>query len=324
MSIEGAFEAALRSLVGRVATRVSRGLTKEYVTRVAEGRVPRGRLRFRESALAFGSGKTSVVWDDRALTTDVPDNRLIAHALRRASRLRLADLSLKAEVIRLERVFASFTTAQRFGPQDYLGRSYTRLSADYAAIHAVASLVVMGTGPTAEFGSAPFLPFGIDVPAVFEQAVFNLLSVELPQGIKAVPKLRVPLGGGLTFVPDMVLQDERGNVKAVLDTKYKYELSISDVQQVVAYSAALSSNDAILVSPRAPEARLRAGTVDVHLVTFDLSLPVSSAADRLARSVAEILSDRGNGVREAIPSHLVQRDFITSTSQNPRSPLEHT
>ncbi len=254
-----------------MSRRIARGLRKDYAAELRKGPSPHGRILFRESARLFASGRAAMVWEERPLTVDNLDNRLIAWALRRASRSILLDPMLRVDVVRIERLLAAWTTPQVFGVADYRRRIDEPSHPDYAAIHALCALVVSATGPSADTGETPFLPFGIDVPGVFERAVFNVLARSLPAGMLARRHRSVPLGAGLRFVPDIVVEQADGRVVAVLDTKYKASVEQSDVQQAVAYATAMNCGDAFLVYPTLTDrGALRAGEVAVRLVVFDI------------------------------------------------------
>lgn len=301
--IEDGFALVLKLLAGRVSRRIARGLRKEYAADLRKGPSPHGRILFRESARLFASGRAAMVWEERPLTVDNLDNRLIAWALRRASRSIVGEPLLKADVVRVERLLGAWTTPQVFDVAAYRRRIDASVDPDYAAIHALCALVVSATGPSTEVGETPFLPFGIDVPTVFERAVFNLLRPILPPGLSVRRQRVVPLGSGMRFVPDIVLENSDGRVVVVLDTKYKTALEQADVQQVVAYAASLRCTDAFLIYP-SPAARreVRAGPISVHSVAFDMNGDPAEEARNLAMAVEAVVARKAKASPDGRPA----------------------
>ncbi|MDX7952873.1 hypothetical protein P7D22_17035 [Lichenihabitans sp. Uapishka_5] len=285
-TLQDAMEAVVRVLVRAVSNRLARGLRKDYVHDIRTGQVPRGRLRLRDSTLRFASGRPSLCWDERFLTVDIDDNRILAFTLFQVSRIGLQDRSLATDVAHVQRLLAMMTSHRSYIPDRCRGRAYAGADQDYGALHAMCALLLEGIGPTADEGTAPFPQFGFDMPTIFERAVAALLRTRLRPGLRLVEKPTLSLGAGMRFRPDLVVVDVDGRAKAVLDTKYKTQLVESDVQQAVAYATALDVNKAFLIHP-VPVGRgsIEAGRVSVTTLTFDLARDPSTAADDLVAAM---------------------------------------
>lgn len=281
-TIEECFGVILDLLASKVSRRVGEGLRKEYVASNFRGSSPHGRIRFRESLRLFASGKPAVAWEERPLTVDNIDNRLLAWALPRAARYPGASAETRAEITRLGRLLAAWTSPQAFGVDDYLRRVNSVAEEGYAALHALCALVLLGAGPSQDNGDAAFVPYGIDVPTVFQNAVHRLLVETLPHGMTAIAEPVLPIGSGLRFQPDVVVHGRDGHVAAVLDSKYKTMIEPGDVQQMVAYATALRCTKAFLVYPTPTSVtELRAGDVTVRTMHLDLSGDLVPSARRL-------------------------------------------
>lgn len=289
-TIESALDCVLGLLCERTRRRIARGLRKGYVPERRSGQAPKGKLRTRETVKSLSSGRPILVWDERPLTPDIDDNRILAWTLRQASTLTRREGALGAEVVRLERHLAALATARPFGSRDCHGRSYDRSSADYAELHALSALVLDGAGPSTGKGEQQFLSFGAYMPTLFEQAVAVLLGAGAGE-LRFVVKPKIALGAGLHFEPDLVVESRSGEALAVIDTKYKPGIVDTDVQQIVAYAAALSVELAFLVYPAPVKTeRLRAGPITVVSACFDLGLPPTVAASRLSDVIGQEIS----------------------------------
>jgi 5-methylcytosine-specific restriction enzyme subunit McrC len=281
-TIEECFGIVLDLLAQRVSRRVAQGLRKEYVTTTFRGASPRGRIRFRDSVKLFASGRPIVAWEERPLTVDTLDNRLLAWALPRAARSPAVSPETRAELTRLGRLLAGWTSVQAFRVDDYLRRVKEAADDGYAALHALCALILLGAGPSQENGTAPFLPYGIDVPTVFQNAAFHLIAEALPHGLTVSAEPVLPLGSGMRFQPDIVVHDTSGRAIAVLDSKYKTSLEQGDVQQILAYATALRCTDAFLIYPtRLGIGELMAGDVKLRTLSLDPSEDLRAGARNL-------------------------------------------
>lgn len=284
-TIGSALDAVLGLLCERIGRRIAQGLRKGYAPERRSGQVPRGSVQARETIRSFSSGRPILVWDERPLTPDVDDNRILAWTLRLASRTVQRGGALGSEIVRLERHLAALTTERPFEPRDCRDRSYDRSFADYGELHSLCALVLEGVGPSAGMGDKDFLSFGAYMPTLFERAVAILVRAEMGD-LNLVTKPKIPLGHGMSFEPDLVVEGQDGRVLAVMDTKYKASVVDTDVQQIVAYAAALGAEMAFLIYPAPVEPeRLKAGRITVIAASFDLELPPAAAAARLVELV---------------------------------------
>jgi 5-methylcytosine-specific restriction enzyme subunit McrC len=305
-TIGSALDTVLGLLCKRIGLRIARGLRKAYAPARMSGQSPRGKVSARETVRSFSSGRPILVWDERPLTADVDDRKSVAWTLRQASRLAPRDGSANPEIVRFERHLAALTTPRPFEARDCRGRSYDRSCADYEELHALCALVLDGVGPAAGRDRHHFLSFGAYMPTLFERAVAVLLG-EATVGLKIVVNPKIAIGGGFRFEPDLVVADQSGRPVAVIDTKYKAGLVDTDVQQIVAYAAALSVETAFLVYPAPVKTtRLRAGGITVVPTSFDLGLAPADAASHLADIVRREITptDRAmpSGARSTVMS----------------------
>ena len=121
------------------------------------------------------------------------------------------------------------------------------------------------------------LPFLVDMASLFELFVAKWLQAHPVEGLQTRPQERMLIGENedLEFRIDLLLTDsEKGNVVAVVDTKYKVPDSPSteDVSQVLAYAEAKSCVEAVLVYPISLKKPLdtRIGKIRVRTLAFRL------------------------------------------------------
>jgi 5-methylcytosine-specific restriction enzyme subunit McrC len=120
------------------------------------------------------------------------------------------------------------------------------------------------------------LPFLVNMDRLFELFVAEWLSAHPLPGLSVASQDHAIIGseGSLRFDIDLVLYDqETGQARCVLDTKYKEDRSSADVAQVVAYATAKDCEEAVLVypSPLSVPLNVPVGRIQVRGVTFSLA-----------------------------------------------------
>jgi 5-methylcytosine-specific restriction enzyme subunit McrC len=121
------------------------------------------------------------------------------------------------------------------------------------------------------------LPFLVDMASLFELFVAKWLQAHPAGGLQTRAQERMLIGENedLEFRIDLLVTDSaKGNVLAVVDTKYKVPDSPStdDVSQVVAYAEAKACQEAVLVYPISLRRPLdtRIGKIRVRTLAFRL------------------------------------------------------
>ena len=134
-------------------------------------------------------------------------------------------------------------------------------------------------GPGIKAGEHEFIPFVLNMPALFESFVAEWLRANIPGNMHLTPQYRASLdkSGSFSFRIDLVLHDVNSDrVLAVLDTKYKrhHDPEESDIQQIVAYAVRMNTKNAFLIYPSSTtkSVTLHVGDVCVRSLTFDVGI----------------------------------------------------
>lgn len=158
-----------------------------------------------------------------------------------------------------------------------MNRKYNRLNEDYRVLHSLCRFFLENTGSSHQVGDHTMLPFLVDMASLFELFVAKWLQAHPVEGLQTRAQERMLIGENedLEFRIDLLLTDsEKGNVVAVVDTKYKVPDSPSteDVSQVLAYAEAKSCVEAVLVYPISLKKPLdtRIGKIRVRTLAFRL------------------------------------------------------
>jgi 5-methylcytosine-specific restriction enzyme subunit McrC len=192
-----------------------------------------------------------------------------------------------ATVQRAFRLVAAQTTLTPVPAAACRGRVYNRLNEGYRPLHALCAFFLEQSGPGHRPGAQEMVPFLVAMPRLFEQFVAGWLAARLGAGYQVASQVRLPVGGreGVHFAVDLVVTDEQGRPRWVLDTKYKTPAAgpePADVAQVLAYAQVHGAPEAVLVYPAPSGQPLDAWVNGIRLrtLTFDLVGDLDAAGAR--------------------------------------------
>ncbi len=273
------------------------GLIRTYHRREIQSAVLRGRIDF--ARLARGGGDLSrtpcIVF---ARLPQTPLNRLLSAAARRVERdpelRRAAGAPLGALAAMLAEVPPTVDTAA-------LGQAIelSRLERPFAVSVALARLLLRsgGLGSGDGLSSPAFL---VNLANLFERTIVRAF---LDSGERAAPghPVRVARIDGTAAVDisapmriDLFLSDQPGG-PIVVDAKYKYKISASNLHQMVSYCWATGARRAVLVVPRGAVSDRRRieiegageGVVRIHVMEIDLGERTLGGWHRAGRDLVE-------------------------------------
>lgn len=150
-------------------------------------------------------------------------------------------------------------------------------------MHALCYFFLDRLGPAHQAGQRQMLPFLVDMAQLFESFVAEWLRAHCPPHLKL--RVQAPVNNpDVKAVVDVVLVDaDTGQVRYVLDTKYKVPAgkpSEKDIYQVVAYAQDRHCSEAVLVYPATLPQPLDThwgGSVRVRSLTFALDGELEAA-----------------------------------------------
>jgi len=287
-SLEEFYAFLAGELAARVLRRVRQGLHRAYQQRDEHLRFLRG--RFDVGDHARGPWRTEFRCRFDQQTVDVEDNRLLAWALYLAARTVTAPTDTRDLIVKAYRAMQGAVHLAECRSSACVNRTYDRLTADYAPMHALAAFIIDHAGPQHARGDRKMLPFVVDMNRLFERFVSGVLTKRAGPERSVIAQERVqPDGDALTFVLDILVRDSLGRPLRVIDTKYKNASAPSndDVAQVVAYATAIGAPEAVLVYPRPMSWSASVGPVHVrtvHVRTLGVRLDddLRAAADLIA------------------------------------------
>jgi hypothetical protein len=271
-----------------------RDLLRDYCEHSDFLRTKRGRVVPLPTARSYYSGRIGFECRYEEFTVDTPLNRLVKAA---ASAVLVSPV-LPPELRRRARaVCARMADVGEVQVAD-LGVSIERRAAYYTdAVH-LARHVLRGTGRVLAAGEHAAWTFLFRTPEAVEEGLRALLQAQLCE-YWTVTKRGIGVGAGLTFTPDLVLDEGR----AVADVKYKLlqrEWVRSDLYQIVAFGTAFQADFAAIVCFRSPELQVApplvtVGGTPVSCLAWiaDPSMSAHEAATELVGEVRAWMSRAG-------------------------------
>ncbi len=277
-------------LAGWLASGVIRcaqsGFAKAYQNKTESLSYVRGRI------LQYRPEKTAVFCQYDQLTTNIPDNQILAYTLSLLSRTSGFDPDVQQLIRKATHLIKQVADPVPFTADEINGRFYHLNNQNYALLHQLCRFFIEQHSPAHAFGDSTFSTFLIHMPTLFEGFVAKWLAQNLPPAWGIKIQERIPLASDASFVfqIDIVLYNKReGTPLAVVDTKYKTgaKISSSDIHQIIAYAKVKSSPNAILIFPLLEETTLDLSIDDIRLqaLHFDLNENLEQAGQRLISQI---------------------------------------
>lgn len=287
-SLENFYNILAKALARMILARERRGLYREYIGRHGPLMHLRGRMDAERAARKPWGVELWCRYLER--TADIEDNRILAWTSFVLGRSGILEEETAGLVRKAHHGLRATVGLHPIGPETCTGRAYNRLNTDYAPLHALCRFFLEHTGPAHGGRGRWMLPFLVDTARLYERFVARWLEENLPDRVRAIPQVRVPVGGSLQFAIDLVLCDAAtGAALCVLDTKYKFAPTpdTSDIAQVVAYAEAKRCREAVLVYPtlltEAFEAKV--GGIRVRALTFSPGFDLEESGRTFVREL---------------------------------------
>ncbi|MBW2139044.1 MAG: restriction endonuclease [Deltaproteobacteria bacterium] len=278
-SLKDLFEHLVSVLVKRVLDRARKGLYRGYIREEQSLPYLRGRVLFVPSLRASMHGSARLECEYEEHTADLIDNRILAWTLFLLPRFGLKREDVRRQVGQAYRAISGMVKVARLDACDCMNLLYHRLNEDYRPMHGLCRFFLEHCGPGIKAGERDFIPFVLNMPALFESFVAEWLRANIPRNMYLTPQYRAGLdeSGAFSFRIDLVLREVNSDrVLAVMDTKYKrhHEPEESDIQQIVAYAVRMNTKNAFLIYPSnaTKSVTLHVGDVIVRSLTFDIGI----------------------------------------------------
>lgn len=179
---------------------------------------------------------------------------------------------------------------------DCLGQDYNSLNQDYKLLHSVCRFFLENRGPSYQHGKFTMIPFMVNMARLFELFIAQWLKMNLPPDLSIRSQETFLVGGDakIRFNIDLVIYDSlTGNVKCVLDTKYKDPKNIqkNDINQIVTYAVTKKCNKGILLYPIhiEPYGHYPIQDIDVYTIGFNIEEDIEEGGKEFLNALMSVL-----------------------------------
>lgn len=291
------FPFVLSALVSEVEKVVVKGVYNDYHPREEDLPLVRGRIAMGAQITRYGELKHRHICHYAQLSSDTPENRVVAATLRYASLL-LRPSKEASTLRRTRNLLHRFDEVAIATPAIALAllrrTRRHRLNAHYWPLLGLCSLVLNGLSLGEGEGPHPFSSFLVNMPRLFESFLTARLRSALPlEDLRAVAQRHdyLDVARKVGIRPDLLVYGAANTKpRLVLDAKYKRldsaEADLNrDIYQVSAYMDRYGLSRGVLVYPNwgrpSPgEVRLLGTPKELHITTLNLAAPNPAELDQ--------------------------------------------
>ena len=238
-------------LITKCKDLLNKGLLKSYVVNTENISAVRGKLLFQQQMVNDLMKKPKFFCEYDELEYDSTENRVLLQAMTIVERTsEIKDWKMKALDLaqKLSGVVNKVNVSK--AERQMMMRSYNRQNSRYEDIHQTCERLIEQEGVGNIYsGERSVVPIFYNMNNEFERFVENLFLkyYEIPSWVKTQSSAiswNREIRGSRRMRPDIIIQDDSGNVKHIIDTKYKdHELSPGDLYQIGFYMHEYGKNN---------------------------------------------------------------------------------
>lgn len=295
------FDRLARLLARKILLRLRRGLHREYIRYEEALPFVRGSLDVLDFVRRGPSPLVHCRFEEQ--TPDIADNRILHWTVRCILRSLALSEETRDLLAQASRSLRGAITLEPYQGTHCRGRFYTRLNADYEAMHGLCRFFLDAVGPKHASGGAAMIPFMVNMDKLFEAFVAKWSSERFAGrfDVEEQAVLKVGENSELSVKADLLFKDSQsGKAVAVLDTKYKGSGAPApeDIAQVNLYADVFGVSQAFLVYPSSSLSPFGVDIRDTRVssLSFDLSGEFHAAGEAFARDLMVMLDARRSDV----------------------------
>jgi len=238
-------------LITKCEDLLNKGLLKSYVVNSENISAVRGKLLFQQQMVNDLMRKPKFFCEYDELEYDSTENRVLLQAMTIVERTsKITDWKMKALDLaqKLSGVVNKVNVSKP--ERQMMMRSYNRQNSRYKEIHQTCERLIEQEGVGNIYsGERSVVPIFYNMNNEFERFVENLFLkyYEKPSWVKTQSSTiswNREIRGSRRMRPDIIIQDDNGHVKHIIDTKYKdHELTPGDLYQIGFYMHEYGKNN---------------------------------------------------------------------------------
>ncbi|EAZ92582.1 McrC family protein [Crocosphaera chwakensis] len=230
-----------------ILKRTQKGLYSTYIKHSQTLSYVKGKIDVKTMLKHPWKPKLTCHYDN--FTQDIEDNQILLWTIYVISRQEICQVNTRILIRKVYGALQGYVTLSPSTANDCINRKYNRLNEDYRCLHSLCRFFLENTTPSHKKGNHHSLPFLVNMNQLYEKFVAAWLKKHLPPHLGIKTQHRVEYNN-FSFKIDLIIYNKNTNQNLyVLDTKYKTEITQSDIYQIITYTFEQNCNYAIIITP---------------------------------------------------------------------------
>lgn len=249
-------EIIISTFVKHVSILLRRGMVKSYS--VHQDNLPylRGKLLFQQQIVNDAKTKLEFSCEHDEFEYDNIENQIILYCLKRSYYITINE-DRKKEIRRIIGLLEGLVNDREIILDDFKIINYNQMNQHYKKVHELCKLIVNSIRITDFYEQKTRFvnSFFVDMNEVFEKFVYKLFHKYYPLPSKEQQRYASweieGTGKKYNIIPDILIFDKnRHEIKTIIDTKYKDELSEADRFQIAFYIRDYNKHEGYAILPK--------------------------------------------------------------------------
>lgn len=248
-------EIIISTFVKKCQNLVRQGLFKSYISQQDNVSFLRGRLLLSQQILNQAKTKLQFACEFDEFKYDNLENQIILYCLKQSYNITI-NQERKSQIRKLVQIFSNIVSLEEISLDDFKKINYNQMNHHYRKIHELSKLIVnsMQISDFYEQKTRFVNSFFVNMNNIFEKFVFKLFyefyefpakeQQHYPSWVTEHNNRKID-----TITDILIYEKDRREVRTIIDTKYKPELSDNDRYQLAFYAHDYAKNKAYAILP---------------------------------------------------------------------------
>lgn len=290
-------EIILASFIKKTQQLYRQGLAKSYVTHQDNIPYLRGKLLLQQQFVNNMHKKLQFACEFDELEYNNLENQIVLFTLEHSYFI-TKNNSIKKEIRKLIHQFTAFVEKTPISMADFNKINYTRLNQQYEKVHQLCKLILSATGISDFYKQKTSFvnSFFIDMNIVFESFIARLFHEYYPLSSKAQKgkKAWETDNGKTSQIRTDILIYQNNEVKSIIDTKYKKNISEADKFQIGFYIHEYYKKEGYVILPKHKDSQ------DYSLRSIEQGITINVKHIDIDEMISQIYSEDREQIRKQL------------------------
>ena len=249
-------ETIISTFVNHVQTLLRKGMVKSYTIHQSNLPYLRGKLLIQQQIINDAKTKLQFACEHVEFEYNNIENQILLYCLQRCYYITINE-ERKKRIRRIIKTLEGLVNQKEITDDDFRTINYNQMNQHYQKVHTLCKLIVNSIRITNfyEQKSRFVNSFFVDMNEVFEKFVFKLFQKHYPLTCKKQQPYASwkfeSTGKKRDIIPDILIYGKnRHEIEAIIDTKYKDELSEDDRFQIAFYITDYAKKEGYAILPK--------------------------------------------------------------------------